>query len=331
MSAEPLVSVIIPTYNRAGVICKSIDDVFRQTYKNIELIVIDDGSTDDTQATLRRYGSRIRWFTQANSGPSAARNRGLEVSRGDIIAFQDSDDLWEPTKLERQVRIMEKFGDVVPCCLCNMQMKNFYGDGKDHSSFDISLIRPPDKEGLWFNVAEVLATRFVMFNQAAAIRRRPLENLGGFDTSLQYLEDYDLSIRLAIEGPWAYIKDPLAIWAGGGADSLAKKAYDDAVVLNDCMLRILVRALASAQERGDTKVERHIRRSIEFCRRSLRRVQIAQSGSSFERTVAQLGGQFDRYYKAILRRSPWFPQVRAITFEEYAVDSECIAPRNHVQ
>jgi glycosyltransferase involved in cell wall biosynthesis len=114
MSAEPLVSVIIPTYNRAGVICKSIDDVFRQTYKNIELIVIDDGSTDDTQATLRRYGSRIRWFTQANSGPSAARNRGLEVSRGDIIAFQDSDDLWEPTKLERQVRIMEKFGDVVP-------------------------------------------------------------------------------------------------------------------------------------------------------------------------------------------------------------------------
>jgi hypothetical protein len=170
-----------------------------------------------------------------------------------------------------------------------------------------------------------------MFNQAAAIRRRPLENLGGFDTSLQYLEDYDLSIRLAIEGPWAYIKDPLAIWAGGGADSLAKKAYDDAVVLNDCMLRILVRALASAQERGDTKVERHIRRSIEFCRRSLRRVQFAQSGSSFERTVAQLGGQFDRYYKAILRRSPWFPQVRAITFEEYAVDSECIAPRNHVQ
>src|ERR1039458_8209652 len=100
MSAGPLVSVIIPTYNRASTICKTIDDVFRQTYKNFELVVIDDGSTDDTQANLRRYGSRIRSFTQTNAGPAAARNRGIEVSRGDIIAFQDSDDFWAPTKLE---------------------------------------------------------------------------------------------------------------------------------------------------------------------------------------------------------------------------------------
>ena len=327
MSTGPLVSVIIPTYNRAGVICKTIDDVFRQTYKNIELIVIDDGSTDETKATLSRYGSRIRLFAQANAGPAAARNHGIEVSRGGIIAFQDSDDLWAPTKLERQVRLLERAGEAVPCCLCNMLMRNLDGDGKDHYSFDIALMRPLYEEGLWLNVAEVLATRFVMFIQAVAIRRRPLEKLGGFDTSLKYLEDYDLPMRLALEGPWAYIRDPLTIWAGGGSDSFAKKAYGEAIVLHDCMLRILGCALAAAQERGDVKVERHVRRSMALCRRAVRGIEIAQSGSLGERLVEQLHGQFDRYYKAVLRRSPWFPKMKAITFEEFEANSQRIASR----
>jgi len=326
MSIQPLVSVIIPTYNRADVICKTIDDVFSQTYKNIELIVVDDGSTDDTQAVLHAYGSLIKVFIQANAGPAAARNRGIEVSQGDIIAFQDSDDFWVPTKLERQVRLLERVGDSVPCCLCNMHLKNLHGDGKDYYSFDVSLIRPPNDEGLWLNVAEVLATRFVMFNQAAAIRRKPLERIGGFNTSLKYLEDYDLSMKLAVEGPWAYIKESLSIWAGGEPNSLTKKAADDAIVLNDCMLRILARALASAQERGDAKVERHVRRSIAFCGRALRGILTGQSSLRSERIVEQLRGQLDRYHKAILRRSPWFPQMKAITFEEFTANSHLIGP-----
>jgi glycosyltransferase involved in cell wall biosynthesis len=317
MSAEPLVSVIIPTYNRAGVICKTIDDVFRQTYKNIELIVIDDGSTDDTQATLRRYGSRIRLFTQDNAGPAAARNRGIEVSRGDIIAFQDSDDFWAPNKLERQVQLLERAGDSVPCCLCNMHMKNLHGDGKDYYSFDVSLIRPRYEEGIWLNVAEVLATRFIMFNQAAAIRRKPLEKLGGFDTSLKYYDDYDLPMRLAFEGPWAYIKTPLAIWAGGGPDSFARRAADDAIVLNDCRLRIFERALAVAEERSDAKAEEHILRGISFCRKEAKAIQIRQSGSRFERIVEALRLGFRHYYFAALRRSPLFPKMDAIRVDGF--------------
>jgi len=173
----------------------------------------------------------------------------------------------------------------------------------------------------------VLATRSVMFNQAAAIRRRPLERIGGFNTSLKYLEDYDLSMRLAIEGPWAYIKESLSIWAGGEPNSLTKRAANDGIALNDCMLRILAQALASAQERGDASVERHVRRSIVFSRRALRGIQIGQSASRSERIVEQLRGQLDRYHKAILRRSPWFPRVKAINFEEFTANSHLNSQR----
>jgi hypothetical protein len=88
-----------------------------------------------------------------------------------------------------------------------------------------------------------------------------------------------------------------------------------------CQLRIIERALIAAGERGDARVERQLRRGTEFCRRSLRRVQIAQFGSSFERTVEQLRVQFDRYYNAILRRSPWFPRMKAIRIEEFEAES----------
>src|SRR5947209_1428421 len=113
MRSNNLVSVIIPTYNRAGTICQTVDNVFQQTYRNIELIVVDDGSTDDTQSRLRRYRNRLRIITQANAGPAVARNRGAAAACGDIIAFQDSDDLWNPTKLERQAALLEEAGPSV--------------------------------------------------------------------------------------------------------------------------------------------------------------------------------------------------------------------------
>jgi hypothetical protein len=197
-----------------------------------------------------------------------------------------------------------------------MLLKNLHGDGKNLYSFDVSLIRPPNDEGLWLNVAEVLATRFIMFNQAAAIRRKPLEKLGGFDTSLKYLEDYDLPMRLAFEGPWAYIRDPLATWAGGGSDSFAKRAADDASILNDCRLRIFERTLAVAQERSDAKAEKHILRGISFCRREVKATQIRQSGSRFERGLDVLRGKFLHCYYAALRRSPLFPKMRSVKIQE---------------
>src|SRR5438270_1336965 len=164
MSSNPLVSIVIPTYNRAAIISRTIDNIFRQTYPNFEVIVIDDGSTDDTQSVLKRYHDRVRVVRQSNAGPAIARNNGARVAAGEIIAFQDSDDLWEPTKLQRQVALLET-DTSIPCCLCGTRMGQV--DGKPLTWFDHSLIRFHQEQGIWLNVFDVLATRFVLFTQAA--------------------------------------------------------------------------------------------------------------------------------------------------------------------
>jgi len=116
-NCNPLVSAIIPTYNRAHVICDAVESILAQTYREIEVIVVDDGSKDDTLPRLKQYGDRIRVVSQANAGPAAARNRGIAVAQGELIAFLDSDDLWLSTKIERQVALLQRAGESVPCCL----------------------------------------------------------------------------------------------------------------------------------------------------------------------------------------------------------------------
>ena len=105
---EPLVSVIIPTYNCGKFIEQSIESVLNQTYKNIEIIVVDDGSTDDTQVKLLKYGKNINYIRKKNEGSSKARNIGMGCSKGEYLAFLDSDDLWHPGKLEMQVECFKK-------------------------------------------------------------------------------------------------------------------------------------------------------------------------------------------------------------------------------
>jgi glycosyltransferase involved in cell wall biosynthesis len=310
---ESLVSIIIPTYNRAGVICRTVDNVLAQTYLNTEIIVVDDGSTDNTQELLRAYGNRIQVITQANAGPSAARNRGFEISHGEIIAFQDSDDLWNPAKLARQVALLGRFDKSVPCCLCNAVLRNVYGDGKEHLSFDLSLMHPPYEEGLWLNVTEVLADRFVLFNQTAAIRRDAIKKVGGFDTNLRYLEDLDLSLKLSLEGPWAYIREPLTIWAGGGSDSLARQGTKDAVGLKEYELEIFNRALSRVKATGgNANLRRRLDRRVRGFRAGLRRIKLCQSSSSIARATGTIAGLFDQYYRAAWRKSPWFPKMLAV-------------------
>src|SRR6267143_7088888 len=167
MNDKILVSAIIPTYNREAVVTHAVESILNQTYSHIEVIVVDDGSTDGTQERLLKYGSRITVIAQKNAGPAAARNRGIRASRGQLIAFLDSDDLWLPNKLERQISLMQKVGTAVPCCLCNIMMQ---WSAKHQSSFDIAWLKPSADEGVWINVDEVLATRFVLFNQGIMVR-----------------------------------------------------------------------------------------------------------------------------------------------------------------
>lgn len=129
MQNEPLVSVIIPTYNRGQLILDSINSVLNQTYKNIELIVVDDCSTDDTEKTVKSIDdSRIKYIKlEKNSGACVARNKGIEISRGEFIAFNDSDDLWLPEKINSQLDFLYENNAEISFCKmeCRTPENNF--------------------------------------------------------------------------------------------------------------------------------------------------------------------------------------------------------------
>ena len=115
---NPKVSVVIPTYNRADKVSATVESVLAQTFSDLEVIVVDDGSSDDTEQVLRQaFGDRIRYYAQVNQGVSVARNKGIEEARGEWIAFLDSDDLWEKDKLEWQFKALDQFGRSAPAVI----------------------------------------------------------------------------------------------------------------------------------------------------------------------------------------------------------------------
>jgi glycosyltransferase involved in cell wall biosynthesis len=320
MKPEPLVSAIIPTYNRAHTVCEAIDSILNQTYPNIELIVVDDGSTDDTAGALRRYGSTIRIITQQNAGPSVARNRGIAGAAGSIVAFLDSDDLWLPGKIERQVALLERMGSSVPCCLSNISMRWNTGE---RSSFEIAGLNPPIEEGIWLNPEEVLATRVVLFTQGVAIRRSVLEKIGGFDERLRLLEDHELALRLSAEGPWAFIKDPMVIWRESKG-SLYQTARGQDLRVAETYVRILRERL---EKRPATRVQphvsKHLRREIDSTLRQIRAVKVGQRRFWGAAAAGKVLRKMEHCHNAIRRRTPGYPAMKVKLMESRAEASAC--------
>jgi glycosyltransferase involved in cell wall biosynthesis len=307
----PLVSAIIPTYNRAHIVCDAVESVLAQTYAPVEVIVVDDGSTDETLARLKRFGNRIRVIPQANAGPAAARNRGIADSRGELISFLDSDDVWLPSKTERQVSLMERAGESVSCCLCNCTIA--YKDGSRSSSFERACAMPDYPEGLWLNPAPVLSTRFMLFNQGVMVRSGVLKRLGCFDDSLRFAEDYDLPLRLAIEGPWAIVRDELAVCYAANADSWGERALREEIRYREDVLRMWKRLLTICA--GDSRhvgLRRMMRRRVRRADWDLRVALLLKSGSQ---TAALLGKSLrfaERVSDGLVRRSPFYPRVRVV-------------------
>ena len=303
---QPLVSVVIPTYNRAGIIGATIQNVLDQSYRRIELIVVDDGSKDDTLAQLRKFGGQIRIIAQQNSGPAVARNRGARAAQGEFIAFQDSDDLWEPTKLARQVALLMNC-ESAPVCICNTQMGIV--DGKPWTAFEESCVRPRYAEGVWLNVSEVLATRFLLFNQAAMIRRKAFEATGGFREDLRYLEDYDLPLRLSLLGPWTFIKDPLVRYGVGAPESFSKEALKNEYLLRDCGVKIFETVLSMVEQHpGRAGLSNLLRKRLRLLRWLRTAAEMKQRKTGGARFAAKFLIIAEHYYRAIFRHSPWFPQ-----------------------
>ncbi len=198
MNHQPLVSVVIPAYNCAEHIAEALDSALAQDYANKEIIVIDDGSTDDTVQVLETYADQIRLIKQENSGSAVARNRGIEESRGELIAFLDSDDLWLPGKLSLQVAYLAAHPET------GLVYNNWLEWNVDESGqYTLPTIPPipenqfeiiESKSGWIYNQ---LINDCIVHTTAALVRREILEQSGYFDPSLRKGQDYDLWFRIS--------------------------------------------------------------------------------------------------------------------------------------
>jgi glycosyltransferase involved in cell wall biosynthesis len=198
------VSVIIPTHNRASVIGRAVASVRAQTFHDMEIIVVDDGSTDDTPQIVQSiHDPRIRYIRcQTNRGPSAARNVGLKAARGEYVAFLDSDDEWAPEKTEKQVRLLDSLSDDWGYCSTGTR---FIKDGWRESH----LCPTPVRQGYTF--ADLLFGKLYVPTPGLVIRRACLKRVGFFDERLRVNEDYELLIRLSREYRLAVLPEPLVV------------------------------------------------------------------------------------------------------------------------
>ena len=199
-SGLPPVSVIIPTYNQARFVAETVESALAQTYPNVEVIVVDDGSTDGTQTVLATYLEKIHYIRQENRGLSGARNTGFLSSHGDYLLFLDSDDLIPPDKLALHVPLLEAepgFG------LVYSAWQQINEDG----TRVLGEVRP-NKQGQLLK--ELLRRSFFFFASAAVVRRECLEKVGLFDESLPWGEDADMWLRMARAGyAFGYLDRPL--------------------------------------------------------------------------------------------------------------------------
>ncbi|MEW6347591.1 MAG: glycosyltransferase [Thermodesulfobacteriota bacterium] len=206
-----LVSVVIPTYNRAHLLMRAVESVRRQTFRDFELIVVDDGSSDGTSELLEGLSADVQSFRHPNRGVAAARNLGIEHSHGELIAFLDSDDEWLPEKLAMQVA---RYDGANPDFFCHTN-EIWLRNGKELSQKKIHR-----KQGGRF--FERALERCLISPSSAMMSRALLDRFGRFDETLPAAEDYDLWLRVTAYCEVQFIPRPLVIKHGGHPDQLSR-------------------------------------------------------------------------------------------------------------
>ncbi len=222
------ISVVIPTHNRAPMLREAVESVLSQSLRPGEILVVDDGSTDETEEVIRCFGKRVGYMKQPNSGPSTARNLGWRSTRGEWVAFLDSDDLWLPRKLELQMKALSNSSDT-PLCYTDeiwIRQNKRVNPCKHHAKYSG-----------W--IFQHCLPRCIISPSSALIRRNVLEELGGFDESLAVCEDYDLWLRLTSRYPVMFLEEKLIIKRGGHPDQLSKRFWG----MDRFRIRVLARLL----------------------------------------------------------------------------------------
>jgi glycosyltransferase involved in cell wall biosynthesis len=277
---QPLVTVLIPTFNRAHLLARAIRSVLSQSYRALEVLIVDDGSTDDSRAVvadLARADGRVRYLHQENRGVSGARNTGLRAASGDFLAFLDSDDLWKPWKLDAQMACMRRLPHV-GMVWTDMEavdragrvvnpryMRNHYAAYRwftydqlftERHRLDDIVPDLPEPVGDCCVYAGDLYSAILMGNlmlpSTLLVRRERFEKVGGFDEEMRSGEDHDYHLRTCREGPVALIDLPAVQYQRGLDDHLTGMRY----TIAQNFLRTITRALD--RDRDRIRLPRHM-------------------------------------------------------------------------
>jgi GT2 family glycosyltransferase len=324
--SELLVSVIIPTFNRAHCVGKAIDSVLRQTYGNTEILVVDDGSTDGTRGLIERSyvdDPRVRYSFQENRGAAATRNRGITLCRGDFVALLDSDDTWSPWKLELQLACfrhcpeigmvwtdMEAIGTggevVSPSYLRTMYHAYRWFPREEQlfpQSFPLAEIAPglaPVVDDRRLYAGEIFS-QMIMGNlvhtSTVLVRRERVEKVGGFNEEFSPIgEDYDFHLRTCREGPVGFVDLSTIRYQTGLADQLTRDELKILTAMN-CLKTIL-------------PLIEHARSQINLPDRMIQ-MRLAEVHTWLGGALLDAGesGQARAHLRKSLRHQPWQPSA----------------------
>ncbi|MGH9643007.1 MAG: glycosyltransferase family 2 protein [Terriglobales bacterium] len=283
-----MISVVIPTFNCAAYLDECLQSVFRQTFTDFELIVVNDGSTDATGAVITPWLNRIRYFEQEHAGASAARNLGIREAAGEYIAFLDADDLWEPLKLGRQIQQLDANPDAGLVC------SDFAIHDIDRTCAKSFFSRIGSIEGGF--VFRRLVRECFLFTSTVMVRRGVLAETGGFDPGLDVCEDFELWLRIAHRTQVCVVREVLA----------AKRQRVSSIRAPENTLGAIIRALQTLKRSVSDLHEREILELNE---------EIARLEYSLGR-VLLAGGRHGEAREHLLRTSQSLPSIAllALTF-----------------
>jgi glycosyltransferase involved in cell wall biosynthesis len=276
---QPSVSVIIPTYNRGYCVCRAIDSVLKQTYRDYEIVIVDDGSVDDTRERVAQYGDAVRYLRKPNGGAGSARNEGLRHARGRYVAWLDSDDVWSPWKLDLQMQVFQRLPDVKLVCsdfsavdkagrLTPSYIMKYYHAYRHYKNdlynvYEWSVLLDYEEEihgrakqsvNVYVgNIYEKMIWGNLIHTSTIVFKRELVDIVGLFDESFDTCEDYDFHLRVCKEAYVGYLDLPTTLYRRGTPDQLTNNS-------EDALLRqytVLLRMIQSVAQRDPPLVTRY--------------------------------------------------------------------------
>ena len=209
LPASPLITVVVATFNMSGFLSTAVKSALAQTYPSIEVLVVDDGSTDDTSEVMRQFAqdARVRYIFQRNQGQAAAKNRGIQEARGELVAFLDADDFWREDKLTLQAALFENAPSVGVVYARYIEVDR---DGRPG--------RIPEAQCFRGRISgPLLVFNFIAFG-TSVVRKACFDRVGIFRTDLGMGIDYELWLRISVDYEFDYVAEPLLLTTGCGRD-----------------------------------------------------------------------------------------------------------------